>query len=250
MEKERYVMLDALRGCCLISMILYHTIWDCVYLFGMNLPWFHTGYAYVWQQSICWTFIFLAGFCAPFSKNGCKRGGIVFFWGAVITLVTYLFMPEGKVLFGILTLLGSCMLLTAMLKRFLSKIPALPGMLVSFLLFVLLRNVNDGYLGFEGWKPVKLPSCLYQNCLTAFLGFPGAGFSSVDYFSVIPWFFLFLIGYFAHFTAMKTCAAIFLKKRKWKGLIWLGQNSLLLYVLHQPVIYLLLLVFSRLINAS
>lgn len=242
-------MLDALRGCCLVSMILYHAAWDCVYLFRVNLPWFHTGYAYLWQQSICWTFIFLAGFCAPFSKNGFKRGGIVFFWGAVIMLATCLFMPENKVIFGILTLLGSCMLLTAFLKRLLSKIPAAPGALVGFLLFVLLRNVNDGYLGFEWWKPVKLPACLYRNYFTAFLGFPMAGFSSVDYFSVIPWFFLFLTGYYAHFIVLKGRTAMILKKEKGRGLIWMGQNSLLLYVIHQPAVYLLLTVFSKLFNA-
>lgn len=250
MEKERYFMLDALRGCCLVSMILYHTAWDCVYIFGVNLPWFCTEYAYLWQQSICWTFILLAGFCAPFSKSGYKRGGIVFFWGTVIMLATCLFMPDNKVLFGILTLLGSCMLLTSLLKRFLSKLPALPGMLASFLLFILLRNVNNGYLGFEWWKPVKLPACLYRNYVTAFLGFPVAGFSSSDYFAVIPWLFLFLTGYFAHFIIMKSRAAEVLKKRTGRALIWMGQNSLFLYVLHQPVVYSVLFAASKLIKAS
>lgn len=142
------------------------------------------------------------------------------------------------------------MLLTSLLKRFLSKLPALPGMLASFLLFILLRNVNNGYLGFEWWKPVKLPACLYRNYVTAFLGFPVAGFSSSDYFAVIPWLFLFLTGYFAHFIIMKSRAAEVLKKRTGRALIWMGQNSLFLYVLHQPVVYSVLFAASKLIKAS
>ena len=34
MERRRYQVLDTIRGCALVSMILYHTSWDLVYLFG------------------------------------------------------------------------------------------------------------------------------------------------------------------------------------------------------------------------
>ena len=61
-KPPRYAFIDVLRGICLVSMIAYHTMWDCVYIFGVNAPWFKTEYARIWQQSICWTFIFFQDF--------------------------------------------------------------------------------------------------------------------------------------------------------------------------------------------
>ena len=57
MKYRRYQTLDTVRGCALVSMILYHASWDLVYMFGVNWPWYHGFAAHVWQQSICWTFI-------------------------------------------------------------------------------------------------------------------------------------------------------------------------------------------------
>ena len=55
--------LDTLRGLTLISMIAYHACWDLVYLFGKDWSWYRSEGAYLWQQSICWTFILLSGYC-------------------------------------------------------------------------------------------------------------------------------------------------------------------------------------------
>ena len=61
-KNQRYEMLDSIRGAVLISMILYHACWDLVYIFKKDFRWFEGSGAYVWQQSICWTFLFLSGF--------------------------------------------------------------------------------------------------------------------------------------------------------------------------------------------
>ena len=58
-KKTRYALLDSLRGLLLLEMIVYHYLWDLVYLFEQELPWFHDDLFYWWQQSICWRFIFL-----------------------------------------------------------------------------------------------------------------------------------------------------------------------------------------------
>lgn len=57
----RYPFLDALRGFSLCSMTLYHLLWDIVYLSGRSLPWYDGMAGYLWQQSICWTFIAVSG---------------------------------------------------------------------------------------------------------------------------------------------------------------------------------------------
>ena len=63
MKKIRYRKLDAIRGIALINMIAYHAIWDLVYLYGFQWDWYQSEIGYIWQQGICWTFIFLSGFC-------------------------------------------------------------------------------------------------------------------------------------------------------------------------------------------
>lgn len=239
--KVRYPKLDMIRGLCLISMILYHTVWDLVYIYEFNWAWYRSVGAFVWQQSICWTFILLAGFCLPLGTQPIRRGAIVFGGGALITAVTLILMPGQRIVFGVLTLLGSSMILVGVfdkaLRKMMMKIPAVLGMIGSFLLFAFTYSVNDKFVGFFGVKLIELPRMLYRNYFTTFLGFPKGGFFSTDYFSIVPWIFLFLTGYFAHFMVMNTGACDFLKKGNCQFFSWMGRHSLLIYMLHQPVIY-------------
>ena len=237
-EKIRLHLLDAFRGFLLLNMIAYHGLWNLVYLFGLDLPWYHATPGYLWQQFICWSFILLSGFCYSMGRGHLKRGLLVFGGGAIVSLVTVLFMPDSRILFGVLTCIGSCMLLMIPLEKLFKKIPAPLGAIFSFCLFLLLRNCGSGTLGFEKLVICPLPEALYRNNLTAYLGFPHRSFFSTDYFPLIPWFFLFLTGYFLF------CLG---NERGWNGrlfekgrfplLNWLGRHSLLIYLLHQPVLY-------------
>ena len=246
-DVRRWAALDNLRGLTLLSMIAYHASWDLVYLFGADWDWYASAAAYVWQQSICWTFILLSGFCWPLGSKPLRRGLEVFGGGLAVTAATLLFMPANRVVFGVLTLLGSCMLLMIPLERFLARLPAWAGLGGSALLFWFLRDVNRGLLGRVGLSTylAVLPGWPYRNLFTAFLGFPPADFFSTDYFSLAPWFFLFLTGYFAN--------------RLWRDhrriptgglpiplLGTLGRYSLPVYLLHQPAVYGLLWGLTRL----
>lgn len=153
---------------------------------------FHGEPGYLWQQSICWTFIFLSGMCFSLGRHPVKRGLILTGCGLIITLVTVLVMPESIVIMGVLNFFGFATLITAFLQPLLRRIPAYAGIPVSFLLFLLTREVPSGYLGFEGLRLAALPRFLYQGKLMMVLGFPYDGFYSTDYFSVIPWLFCFL----------------------------------------------------------
>ena len=172
------------------------------------------------------------------SRSHLKRGLLVFGGGAIVSLVTILPMPENRILFGVLTCIGSCTLLMIPLEKLLKKIPAGYGAACSFVLFLLLRNCSGGTLGFEKFVLAQLPDALYRNNLTAYLGFPNAGFFSTDYFPLIPWFFLFLTGYFLMGV---TSRARLNEKLFARGRIpllnYMGKHSLLVYLLHQPVLY-------------
>ncbi|MGE4548990.1 MAG: heparan-alpha-glucosaminide N-acetyltransferase [Intestinibacillus sp.] len=232
--------MDSIRGATLISMAAYHATWDLVYLFGVNWPWYDGLGAYLWQQSICWTFIFLSGFCWQFSRSPLKRGLTVFAAGAAISVVTLLFLQENRILFGILTLLGSCMLLMIPLERALRHVPAGVGLVCCFAFFAITRNVAEGYLGIGAWQLLRLPAPLYNSHFSTYLGFAMPGFFSVDYFPLLPWIFLFVAGYFTYRIFVRSGL---LRRYCTTGLPFLnlwGRHSLLIYLLHQPAIYLAL----------
>ena len=231
---SRYALLDELRGLDLISMMLYHNMWDAVYLFGVSIPWYAEQPGHLWQQSICWVFILLSGFCLPLGHHPIKRGATVFGAGALVTAVTLLFMPEDVVWFGVLTLLGSAMVLTGLLEKGLEKIPPAVGLVVSFLLFVLTYHTMDGYWSF-GPLHWALPRGLYVNYFTAYLGFFPFGFFSTDYFPLLPWLFLFWTGFYLHHLIGRERMEP-LRRSLCPPLGWLGRRSLVLYLLHQPVI--------------
>ncbi len=230
----RYPVLDAIRGVALLNMMVYHAVWDMVYLFGFDWPWYHSTAAFFWQQSICWTFILLAGFCWSLgsTRGRCRRGLTVLAAGCLVSLVTAIAMPEASVRFGVLTLLGSCVLLLIPLERLWRNCSPWLELLLSAALFALTRNVNSGYLGV--WR---LPAGLYANVMTAYLGFPPPGFYSTDYFALFPWTFLFIAGHFIYRILAERQLLAKLPPSRWGMAEWLGRHSLPVYLLHQPVIY-------------
>lgn len=252
---KRYWYLDTIRGITLISMILFHGSWDAVFLGNLNWPWYLGNGAYIWQQTICWTFIFLSGFCYSFGlekpiQAGLKRGLTVFGAGLIITLVTLIVMPDERIVFGVLTLLGSCMLLLLPIRKLLAKIPIPVGFCIGMIAFFVTREINNGYLGFEGIHLCKLPVRLYQmGYLMTYLGFTDWSFFSSDYFSLIPWIFLFIAGIFSG-RAAKKCGvldklnelsdrSIIAIQRVLTPVTFLGKHSLWVYMLHQPILYVL-----------
>lgn len=189
----------------------------------------------LWQQTICWVFILLSGFCVPLGHRTLKRGAQVFAAGALVTVVTLVFMPEDRVVFGVLTFLGSAMLLTGVLEPLLKKVMPAVGLAVSAVLFAVCYPVGLGWVGLGGWK-LMLPQSLYANYFTAFFGFYPDWFYSADYFGLLPWLFLFWAGYYLH-KAVGRRRMEPLRRSVCPALGWMGRHSLLLYLLHQPVIY-------------
>lgn len=242
--KQRYHILDEIRGITLCSMILYHAVWDLVYIFGYNWKWYQSDMAFLWQQSICYTFILLSGFCVSLGKNKVKRGLVVFGAGILISLVTELFMPQNRIRFGVLTLLGSCMLIAALAERINVTIW---GIIINLLLFILTRRINYGVLGFADVTVARLPRFLYNlGDFGNYLGFTEQTFFSTDYFSLFPWLFLFLTGYYFYKWMEEKQWLSSMTKAPSLGAWWrpIGRYSLIIYLLHQPVVYGLLYILA------
>ena len=258
MEKKsfgRLHFIDEYRGFVVLNMIAYHAIWDLVYMFGVNWEWYKSDIGFIWQQWICWSFILVSGFCWQMGKHPLKRGMLVYAGGMLISLVTILFMPQSKIMFGILTFLGSAMLLMLPLHLICRKIQPVAGAMSSFFLFVFSYPVNRGYLGFGEIECIRLPQAWYANGFTTYLGFDEPFFYSTDYFSIFPWIFLFLTGYFCYgivFHRKPKCGiencplVLALQKSVCPPFGWIGKNALLIYMLHQPVVYGALFIWNLL----
>ena len=244
-KRPHYGLLDTVRGVCILSMVAYHGMYDLVDIFGLPSAWYTGLPGYIWQQSICWTFILLSGMCWQLSRHHVKRGLLLVGCGAAISLITWLAMPSQRILYGVLNLLGLSALLLIPLDKVFRKIPAWAGLGGTLLLFALTKNVSRGSLGFEGLVLCRLPRWLYATDLLAVVGFPSPSFWSTDYFPLLPWFFLFCAGYFLWSLLDKSPRAKALLRPGLRPLSFLGRHSLAIYLIHQPALMAVFTVLGR-----
>ena len=236
-KRPHYGLLDTVRGVCILSMVAYHGMYDLVDIFGLPSAWYTGLPGYIWQQSICWTFILLSGLCWQLSRRHVKRGLLLGGCGLV--------MPSQRILYGVLNLLGLSALLLIPLDKVFRKIPAWAGLGGALLLFALTKNVSRGSLGFEGLVLCQLPRWLYATDLLAVVGFPSPSFWSTDYFPLLPWFFLFCAGYFLWSLLDKSPRAKELLQPGLRPLSFLGRHSLAIYLIHQPALMAVFSVLGR-----
>ncbi len=252
-KSARLWWLDALRGAALLNMLGYHAMYDWVYVFGRPAAWYSITApgCHLWQQYICWSFLLIAGFSFSLSRRPLKNGLATAGCAALLTLVTVAVMPSERIWFGILHLMACALLLSCLLRPALEKIPPAAGLAVFAGLFLLTDQLPLGYLGFEGLRLAALPPALYR-ANWFWLGFQDIGhFYSADYFPLVPWLFLFWCGYFLYRLAAPRLAARPCRPAPaaLRPLCALGSRTLLLYMLHQPVLYGALWLANRLLPA-
>lgn len=250
----RYFFLDACRGLTMISMVLYHASYDYFIIFMKDYEWLLSRTTYLWQQSICISFIIISGMVWPLGKKHALRRGLVLIaLGTAITFITLFFMPDEAIHYGILTFMGIATLFTILYNRFMQLIFNKPDnskigknesapteillCLISLLLFALTRHFPNGYIGTRLHILIRLPDSIYRYPALAPLGFPPSDFRSSDYFPVIPWIFMYIFGYHLGKLLFVQTAFNKLGSIKIPILSRLGTKSLLVYIIHQPICY-------------
>lgn len=237
---KRVGMLDEVRGLAYIAMIIYHTYYDIVFVYGHDMPEPLDIFMKWFQPLIAGTFIVVAGISSNYSSNNFKRGVEYFFCAMLLTFVTAIFMPSELILFGVLHFYAIAAMIYGFVGKYTERIPWLVGVILFSLLFAAALNIPRGYIGIEGLFTIPMPSFLYGHYWLYPLGFPTSNFYSADYFPLIPNIFLFFAGasFGVYLKSGKASKGIY--STRFPKLTFIGKHGLIIYMLHQPVIILIL----------
>jgi uncharacterized membrane protein len=233
---SRFPEIDITRGIAILMMIIFHTVFD-LHFFGIMPVNITTGFWRLFAMVTASLFLLVVGISLVISharsaaklsgfaltKKFLLRGAGIFALGLLATLATWLYLPEGYIIFGILHLIGVSVMLSLLFFRF-GKYNIPIGLLV------IAGGFFIGNLQGPFWL---LP-----------LGIMPATFASVDYTPLIPWFGVVLVGMgmgeFMYSNGDRRFAGPQLPDLFSRPLSFLGQHSLVIYLVHQPVIILLL----------
>ncbi len=243
-DRRRIHLIDELRGLSIILMVFYHAFFMLGYFFEIGFLADAQVFFEPLQPVFACLFIFISGISSNLSRSNFKRGIRLLGIALGFTLVTAVILPRfditgAEIYFGVLHLLSVSMLLYALVRPLVSKIPTTVGVLASLALFAVTYTVQRGRLL---W--LDLPDKLYEVGFLAPLGFPEDGFYSADYFPLLPFLFMFFAGtFFGKLTANDKLPGWWYVSRC-KPLAVIGGKTLIIYILHWPIIFLIGLIIS------
>ena len=229
----RIQSIDALRGLCVVLMCIHHFFFDLAAFLGA--PWwlYENPVFNVLHYIFAGCFIMLSGVSSRFSRSNVKRGLKVIAIALALTVVTWLadrifvrFTGDtvGMVIwFGVLHLLGFSMLFYGLTRRLWDKMPdwAAPPL---YLLVIILTAKSAAALRFT-----ELP-WLFP------FGYITDEFYSADFFPILPWLFVFLLGsWLGEKIRLRKLPEGFYTAQ-YPFFPVLGRHALLIYILHQPVL--------------
>lgn len=236
--KKRIWELDALRGLCILGMVVVHFVYDLVDLYAL-VQWEYPPLFTFVQQWGGVLFLLISGICVTLGSRCIRRGLLVFGCGLVVSVVTwgmYYFGFSGKsiiIYFGVLHCLGLCMLLWPVFCK-------LPHWVLALIGFAL---VGAGFY-LQTLEPASTQWLMP-------LGLPWKGFASSDYFPLLPYLGFFLIGSALGKSVYRNKESLLPNVNANNPIIRFfllcGKHSLWIYLLHQPLlsgIFYLIISFS------
>lgn len=218
-----------------MCMVFFHGMYTVGYMFGYPFSMDMFDFFCHISPAFAFAFIMMCGISCTFSRSNFRRSLPIIAAAVAVTIVSLFISPEAPIIFGILHLLGVCVLLCSFLEKIPLRFPPVAGLVASVVIFAFSYHLPDGYLGFENFWSIPLPETLYNNSFMA-LGFIAKGKSYSDYFPLIPWGFAFMSGVFAG-KLLKGRYPKFMYRQRVKFFSMLGTNAFIIYVLHQPIIY-------------
>lgn len=240
-SKQRVYTLDALRGIAVIGMVIHHALVSFEIVFNVHLRFLYTNAFAAVQLVFVAVFLLISGICTNYSRSILKRGLIVFGAALVVSLATCVVLPAFgmsglEIYFGILHMFGLAMIIYALFRERFEKINPIVGMLLFTAAFI-------AYYMFYATEPMS-----ESPLLMIFGVLPYSIKSYGDYYPLFPYAFLFFAGTYVGKYVRDNKFPKWFYTLRLKPFELCGRYSLWVYVLHQPVIFGLLLLISFLIR--
>jgi len=223
----RIPLLDLSRGLAIVAMVLYHGAWDTWSVGMLDIDPVHDQLSLWSRSAILGAFLLLVGMGTALGTtsgwNGRRfprRLGFLILGAGAVTAASLIVFPATPIFFGVLHHIAVASLLALLLVR-------LPPLLVAALGVGIL--VVDGRVAFD----------VFNGPWLSWIGLATTAPPSNDYVPLVPWFGLVAIGVAAgRWSRLTTLLARpRLESRPARVLIRMGRNSLLIYLLHQPILY-------------
>ena len=245
--RRRISLLDELRGLSILLMVFFHAFYLIGYEFDVTFC--KTLYAFFSpaQPFFAGLFIFICGISCNLSRSNLKRGLLLAGAAALSSLLMWCAVwwrmvdNDSYIWFGILHLLAVCILLYALLRPTLQYLPPLLGLVLCSMLFVLCYHIpadEGGYFGIRGLFTLWVPAAATDHPLLYAFGLCPISRCG-DYFPLLPWVFCFLGGSFAGVWAARGKFPKWTYRSRFPLFGTMGRHTLIIYLLHQPVLYLL-----------
>ncbi len=222
--------IDALRGLAVLFMILFHFMFSVDFFYGYQINLLDNRYFELLANIVRFIFLFLVGISTRIIYLNSvdmnillKKQSVRIFYlslsAFLVSLSTY-FITDLFIFWGVLHLVTFSLLIFSL--SFYRKY------LVLFLLgFSLLASKYDFALQILGFSPLK--------------------YSTLDFFPIFPWLVIVYFGYILFDYLLPFIKNIESVLPNLFFLTAIGKNSLIIYLVHQPIILALLLIIKKLI---
>ncbi|MCX9011373.1 MAG: heparan-alpha-glucosaminide N-acetyltransferase [Candidatus Methanoperedens sp.] len=230
LKHDRNQIIDLIRGVDIVLMVLFNYSVTLRYFRLINVS---SDFLYwsVFPAFVASIFIFLSGTAAriSFKKNKANfsrryflRGAELVIFAAFITLFTYIFTPEKTIFFGILHFFAVSSFLIPFFIKY-NKLNLIAGLSITiFGLYLQQKEFNFSYLFWLGFMPEN--------------------FSTFDYFPILPWLGVLLLGIYLGEYINDRTADMKIKNKLAGIFVFFGKNSLTIYLIHQPILIFLLII--------
>lgn len=226
----RYGKIDLLRAIAVLCMIVFHFWYTLTNAFWVR----SLGNEFLWEiigRGSALTFLVLAGFSFALAEKKYPDTIIekylvssikIGFFALLITIGSYLLFPHMYIRFGILHYFAAAFILLLVFRHFWYL-----NIVFAFVLLLLPQ-----FITFQA-----------QDSTWLIFGFMPPNFNTLDYFPLIPFFGVSLLGYVLGLLCIEKSwmkyFALNSKSQLLKPILWIGKNSLLVYVVHLPFVYII-----------
>ncbi|MCH1413268.1 MAG: DUF1624 domain-containing protein [Rhodobacteraceae bacterium] len=234
---KRILWIDVIRGISILAMVTFHFAFDLMY-FGFAKP--DLIYQPDWrlfERMIAFSFLFIAGLSLSIThrssikwKSFFRRYGVTALCAVLISIVTYTLFNNDMIRFGILHAIS----VSGLVGLLLLKLNSLSLFLLAVLIFLINLFIPQPLEGSFFWQ-----WAIYTSETP----------NSLDYRPIIPWITPFILG-MASNQLFKKWGLIEMSNtttyNELSILCWLGRNSLVIYLVHQPILFVGFFLFLQL----